>query len=360
MEKIEIRNELIGLLFLQKPSKQKLRAVKWSRITIFAIMEKKSPLRIYFAPLQESTDHIYRNAHARFFGGIDKYFAPYIVRQNDGTIKNSHLRDVKKENNDQLQVIPQILAGNSGDFIFLAKLLQEEGYKELNWNLGCPYPMVTNKGMGAGLLPHPERIQAILEESLPNLQIKVSVKMRMGLASSDEVFPVLDVLNDFPLVELILHPRIAKQLYKGVPDEAIFIEVQKRAKHPLVYNGDIKTVETHKRLDELFGDTTTWMLGRGILKNPMLPLFIKAASLPDKKEAGERLRSLHDEILLCHSNLLNGNSHLLMRMEKFWSYFCFAFPDPHKTFKRIKKAANITKYDMAVNENFQHLRDQIS
>ena len=97
--------------------------------------------------------------------------------------------------------------------------------------------------------------------------------------------------------------------------------------------------------------------GRGILKNPALPLYVRGGAVPGKKEIADRLRSFHDEILHGHSNFLNGNSHLLMKMEKFWSYFCFAFPDPHKTFKRIKKAANINKYDLAVNENFQHLRE---
>ena len=62
-------------------------------------------------------------------------------------------------------------------------------------------------------------------------------------------------------------------------------------------------------------------------------------------------------LFLKYSNFLNGSSHILMRMEKFWSYFCFGFPNAHKTFKRIKKAANIVKYEAAVNENFQRLTD---
>jgi tRNA-dihydrouridine synthase B len=32
------------------------------------------------------------------------------------------------------------------------------GYKELNWNLGCPYPMVTKCGMGSGLISNTEKI----------------------------------------------------------------------------------------------------------------------------------------------------------------------------------------------------------
>jgi len=323
----------------------------------FCSMQKESEFKIYFAPLQESTDFIYRSAHAKYFGGVDKYFAPYIVRQNDGTIKKSHLRDIKPENNPGYPLVPQILAGNSEDFIFLARLLQDNGYNEINWNLGCPYPMVTNKGLGSGLLPHPDKIKSILEESLPKINCKVSVKLRTGLKSHDEIFKVIEVLNDFSLNEIILHPRFAKQLYREIPDEDLFVAVHKALKNNLVYNGDIVTAEDLNRLNIQFGDITTWMIGRGILKNPFLPQLLKNEPLPEKDGRAEILRNFHDDIFLSHSKLLSGSSHLLMRMEKFWSYFCFAFPDAHKTFKRVKKAANLVKYEIAVNENFQKLRN---
>ena len=320
-------------------------------------MQKESGFKIYFAPLQESTDYIYRSAHAKFFGGVDKYFAPYIVRQNDGTVKTSHLRDIKPENNQEYPLVPQILAGNSADFIFLTQLLQDNGYDEVNWNLGCPYPMVTNKGLGSGLLPHPDRIKAILEESLPQVNCKVSVKMRTGLQSHDEIFQIIDAVNEFPLSEIILHPRFGKQLYRGEADENVFTEVHKKLNHSLVYNGDIESAENINRLSLLFGDITTWMIGRGILKNPFLPLLLKGGSLPEVESRAIIMRNFHNEIFLKYSNFLNGSSHILMRMEKFWSYFSFAFPDQHKTFKRIKKASNLVKYEAAVNENFQRLRD---
>lgn len=317
---------------------------------------KESGFKIYFAPLQESTDYIYRGAHAKFFGGVDKYFAPYIMRQNDGTVKTSHLRDIKSDNNQGYHFIPQILAGNSADFIFLARMLQDNGYNEINWNLGCPYPMVTNKGLGSGLLPYPERIKTILEESLPNINCKISVKMRTGLQSHDDIFKIIDVLNEFPLSEIILHPRYGKQLYRGEPDETIFAKVHKSLNHSLIYNGDIESIGNLNRLKHLFGDIKTWMIGRGILKNPFLPVLLKNGILPEREKKAETFRNFHEEIFFKYSTLLSGSSHLLMRMEKFWSYFCFEFPDPHKTFKRIKKAANLVKYESAVNENFQRLR----
>jgi tRNA-dihydrouridine synthase B len=312
---------------------------------------------IYFAPLQEFTDFIYRSAHAAIFGNTDKYYAPSIVRQNDGSIKKSHLKDVDPENNKGYNLIPQILAGKTEDILHLGKILTDLGYKEINWNLGCPYPMVTNKGMGAGLLPYPDKIKSILTEYLPDLSCAVSVKLRSGLASSDEIFEIIHVLNEFPLKEVILHPRNAKQLYRGSPDHEIFSRTAELSKHPLVYNGDIFTPDDFIQLNHLFRNTDSWMIGRGILMDPFLPLKIKHSSLPDKKGKSDLLLQFHDRIFDGYSRLLSGNSHLLTRMTKFWSYFCYSFPEPAKAYKRVKKAGTIAKYEAALKENFQRLID---
>ena len=85
------------------------------------------------------------------------------------------------------------------------------------------------------------------------------------------------------------------------------------------------------------------MLGRGILKNPFLPVLLKKGSFSGMEEKSKILRNFYEEILYNYSKLLSGNDHLLMRMKKFWSYFSFSFNDPHKTFKRIKKADNMGK-----------------
>ena len=321
-------------------------------------MESKDLPIIYFAPLQESTDFVYRRAHALHFGGVDKYFSPYLLVQKDGGIKKSQLRDTSPENCTGYRLVPQIMAANSTDFLLLAKHLEEAGFSEINWNLGCPYPMVTNKGMGSGLLPHPERIREILEQSLPQLTCRISVKLRAGLLSPEEIFQVIPVLNDFPLSEVIFHPRIAKQLYNGFPDRELFSRVIGLFSHPLVYNGDIFTQEDFQNVQEIFVTADTWMIGRGLLKNPFLAAEIKGVQLPGRLEKIEILERFHNEILSNYTPMLSGQSHLITRMIKFWEYFCENFPNPHKSFKRVKKSVNMTKYDLAVRENFLQLRNE--
>ncbi|MCX6220317.1 MAG: tRNA-dihydrouridine synthase family protein [Bacteroidia bacterium] len=321
-------------------------------------MERINQPGIYFAPLQESTDFVYRKAHALNFGGIDKYFSPYLLVQKDGTLKKSHLRDTAPENCTGYQLVPQIMAGNSNDFLFLAKHLTDLGYQEINWNLGCPYPMVTGKGMGSGLLPYPEKISEILDQSLPRLTCRISVKLRSGLNSPEEIFQVIPVLNQYPLAEVILHPRIAKQLYSGTADHELFEKVATLITHPLVYNGDIGTLEDFQEAGKRFESVTNWMIGRGMLKNPFLALEIKGVQLPGRIEKIEMFERFHGEILGSYASMLSGQGHLITRMTKFWEYFSFQFPDPHKAFKRVKKSVNMSKYEIAIRENFSQLRDE--
>ncbi len=321
-------------------------------------MEIKDLPVIYFAPLQESTDFVYRKAHATYFGGIDKYFSPYLLVQKDGGIKKSHLRDTLPENCNGYNLVPQIMAGNSIDFLFLAKHLTSLGYKEINWNLGCPYPMVTRKGMGSGLLPQPEKIREILDTALPQLNCSISVKLRAGMDSMEDIYKVIPVLNEYPLSEIIFHPRIAKQLYAGSPDWELFEEISRLTRSPIVYNGDLNSKEIFSRADERFESVNRWMIGRGMLNNPFLALEIKGSDLPGKEQRIAILENFHDDILNSYTTLLSGQSHLITRMIKFWEFFSELFPNPHKAFKRVKKSVNLSKYELAVRENFLQLRSE--
>ncbi|MFT5752313.1 MAG: tRNA-dihydrouridine synthase B, partial [Dokdonia sp.] len=95
------------------------------------------------SPLQGFTDFRFRNAFHKYFGGIDTFYAPYIRLDGKLKIKGSYQRDLDPENNIDMPVIPQVMTNDADEFLFVVKYIQELGYTELNWNLGCPYPMVT-------------------------------------------------------------------------------------------------------------------------------------------------------------------------------------------------------------------------
>ena len=104
------------------------------------------------------------------------------------------------------------------DFINLAVRLFDLGYMSVNWNLGCPFPMVAKKKRGSGLLPYPENIDAFLEKTVSSIPNRLSIKTRLGRRHINEIFKLMPIFNQYPLEEIIIHPRTGKQMYDGKTD----------------------------------------------------------------------------------------------------------------------------------------------
>jgi tRNA-dihydrouridine synthase B len=305
---------------------------------------------LYLAPMQGLTDCFFRRVFSKHFGGIDAYFIPYITLKN-GEVKKSQLKEILPENNNQQRVVPQVLFKDSAELKELAKIIRNSGYNEVNLNLGCPYPMVTNQGEGAGLLPYPEKLKEIFDECFKEAGLTFSAKLRAGLKQKEEIFPIIEVLNKYNFSEIIYHPRVARQLYKGPIIDETIASVLESSAHPVVLNGDIFSTDIYRERKLVFPKVETWMLGRGILMNPFLAEEIKGIVSPGQ-EKKQRLRQFHDELFVCYSERLSGSGHILAKMAQFWEYFSFSFAERQKVFKKIRKATKIENYKMAVREIF--------
>lgn len=302
------------------------------------------------SPLQGFTDFRFRNAQQKYFGGIDTFYAPYIRLNGKFKIKSSYERDLLPENNTTLTVIPQVITNDAEEFLFVAKYVQSLGYKELNWNLGCPYPMVTKSGMGSGLICNPTRIDEILHRAHNETDILVSMKMRMGYENNEEILHTFPILDKYPLKNVAIHARIGKQLYKGGVDLDAFQKCIDVAKHQLYYNGDITSVAGFKAMKERFPGITHFMIGRGLIADPFLPQMIKDNTTEYPKDRWKTFEEFHDEIYQQYDAALSGPTPIKMKMLGFWEYFSQSFSDPRKTYKKIKKATNPNKYQAAVKE----------
>jgi tRNA-dihydrouridine synthase len=305
------------------------------------------------SPLQGFTDFRFRNAINKYFGGIDTYYSPYIRLNGKLVIKPSYERDLLPENNIGLEVIPQIITNDADEFLFVAKYVKDLGYKELNWNLGCPYPMVTKSGMGSGLICNPEKINHILDRVHSESDIIVSMKMRLGYDTTEEILDVLPILDTYPIKNIAIHARIGKQLYKGGVHLDAFQQCIDNTKHKLYYNGDIKSVAKFREMQERFPSIDHWMIGRGLISDPFLPSMIRQNTLEYPKNKMELFRAFHDTLYGIYSESLSGSTHLLLKMYHLWEYFAVTFSNPHKVLKKIKKAQSIRNYELAVAEIFK-------
>ena len=218
--------------------------------------------KLYLAPLRGLTDYIYRNTFNRHFNGFDAAVTPFIPTSRTTRATPLHLKDVLPENNASMPIEPQILCNNPADFIPLAKQLYDLGYPTVNWNLGCPFPMVAKKQRGSGLLPFPDKIDAFLEQTLSSIPNRISIKTRLGRNNSNEIFQLMPIFNRYLLEEIVIHPRTGKQMYGGEADLDNFEKCLETTRHQIVYNGDITDLATFQRLSERLRATDCWMIGR--------------------------------------------------------------------------------------------------
>jgi len=276
--------------------------------------------------------------------------APYIRVNGKMEIKAANERDILPANNRSLDLIPQIITKDAGEFLFVAAFVQKLGYNELNWNLGCPYPMVAKRGMGSGLLAKSDEIDKILNKICAETDIKVSVKMRLGYESPLEIFQVLPVLEKYPLTNIAIHPRIGKQLYKGNTDLLTFEKCIGQSSHNIFYNGDITSVRKFREMRDRFPTISFWMIGRGLIADPFLPAMIKADTTDYPEDRYEVFKAFHDWLFSAYEEALSGPKHVLKKMYYFWEYFIQAFPSSVKGLKKIKKAQSISAYNEVVKQ----------
>ena len=309
--------------------------------------------KLISSPLQSFTEFRFRNALDNHFGGIDTYYAPYIRLNGKMEIKANYERDLFPENNIVQELVPQVMTNDPDEFLFVVKYVQSLGYNELNWNLGCPYPMVTKRCMGSGLINDPQRIDEVLKKAHEESDIVVSMKMRMGYENPTEILDTFPILDKYPIKNIGIHASIGQQLYKGGVDLESFQNCLDKTKHTIYYNGDICSVADFRRMQDLFPSIENWMIGRGLIADPFLAQMIKADTevFPDNR--WKLFRKFQYELFDGYAGALSGKSHVLTKMTSFWEYFSVSFSDSHKVFKKIKKAKSIEAYHEAVEEIFK-------
>ena len=321
-------------------------------------------MQLYLAPLEGITTMTYRRAFERNFGGVDRYFTPFIVNKKLGA---REIEGILPENNPGEVLIPQIMSNRAEDFIQVSKEIATYGYDTVNLNLGCPSGTVVSKKRGAGFLACPDELDAFLSEVYEKCPIKISIKTRIGLEDENEWENLLSVYEKYPMEELIIHPRLRTDYYKAPVRMDAFAKAVEQIKVPICYNGEINAVEDVVRIKEQFPQIGRIMIGRGVLRYPHLFLKIREAFAKEsggfaieqggtmtmsEEELKKRIRTFHDELLEDYRVIMSGDRNALFKMKEIWTYMGESFESADKCLKKIKKANHISDYKIAVNELF--------
>lgn len=308
--------------------------------------------RIESAPLQGYTDYIFRNLHHQYFGGIESYYTPFIRYERE-TFRNRDLRDCAPENNRVARLIPQLIAADPQELNHICTRLRSLGYHQLDINMGCPFAPIVRQGKGSGILPHPDKVDKLLQETLKFPEISFSIKIRLGWESADESLQLLPLFQSYPLCQITLHARTGKNQYKGEPDKEAFGRFYEKCRIPLLYNGNVQSVEEALAVKRQFSGIAGIALGRGLLQNPFLAREILSGPIPpDEKQ--QTISAFHQELLNSYQSRLAGDHQVLTKMKTFWEYF---LPESNKKIrKKILKSQTIGQYkqytSLLLAENF--------
>ena len=300
--------------------------------------------QIHFAPLQGYTDAIYRNAHARIFGGVDMYYTPF-VRIERGEFRSRDLRDIHPDKNEA-PLIPQLMAGSADELRRIAALFVEKGYTHADINMGCPFPLLARKRKGSGILAHPDLVQEMLQSIQDIPELKFSVKLRLGWEQADEALALLPLLQQLPIEQIAVHARLGIQQYKGSVDMDAFERFYDACELPLFYNGDLNSAAEIQAIYTRFPKLKGVMLGRGLLGHPEMASEASTGVLLTSDEKRTRLKEFHNELFNSYSELLQGDSQLLTKLKTIWEYL---LPDAdRKLKKKIAKSNKVALYTDAV------------
>ena len=305
-------------------------------------------MKYYLAPLEGITTYIYRRAYHTHYRPMEKYFTPFLVPHTKKDFNTREKNDILPAHNPGMNLVPQILTNDAKGFLDTVEKLKGYGYDEVNLNLGCPSKTVVSKGRGSGFLIHTEELNRFLDEIYAKADVKISIKTRIGKFDADEWGELLRVYNQYPLEELIVHPRLQKDFYKNTPNLDVFAMAAEESRNPLCYNGDICNAEDLKRLRERFPKLDCVMVGRGVLADPALGRVLKGGGQAEKAE----LRKFHDLLYRAYCEEMSGDRTVLYKMKELWFYFSGLFTNGKKYYKKIKKCERCVIYESIVNELF--------
>ncbi len=296
----------------------------------------RSPDHVFIlAPLRGVTELCFRQAFCAHMNGLDRAVAPFIATVPGDRVKPELLRGIDPEVQPAgLPLTPQVIGKDPAQLRVMLRAMKALGYVDVDLNAGCPWPFVAKKGRGAGLLRDEYTLCAMLEAGCDELgEGHFSLKVRLGLDDASLLPKRLPAILQFPLRELCVHPRTARQMYTGTVDLEAFAAVAEACTLPLVYNGDLCTPADFARLSSRFPSIHRWMIGRGVVANPFLVESLRAQA--DTRDWA-RFHAWHADLFARFAAEAPGDHALLGRLKELWAYLAPTFVNGGSLWNALK------------------------
>ena len=292
-------------------------------------------MQYYFAPMEGLTDSVYRRLHHQYFGGVDRYYMPFLSPTVHRALTPREARELPPADSEGFCAVPQLLTKNAEDFLWMAQQCRQLGYEEVNLNLGCPSGTVTAKGKGSGMLRDPDGLDAFLYDIFASAPIPISVKTRIGFAEAEEFPRLMEIFNRYPIHLLIVHPRVRTQFYNGGVDMQAFTYACSVSSAPLCFNGDLTSLSQARAIGKSFPGVESVMIGRGLIADP--GMLCGGTTAP-------KLEAFMDALLEEYGRVFGSSRNAMFRLKENWRMLEGRFNGGEKLFKQLRKTTDFTQF----------------
>ena len=303
-------------------------------------------MRYYYAPMEGITDATFRRLHAKYFPGVDRYFMPFLSPTIHRTLTHREARELPRADSVDFVAVPQLLGKNVEDMLWAIGVCADQGYDEVNINLGCPSGTVVSKGKGSGMLSDIFALDAFLDAIYAKAVLPVSLKTRIGVNDSENWEKILEIYRDYPVKELTVHPRIRKAFYKGDCDMAAFARAVEGSPFPVCYNGNVTSIADAESIAAQFPAVESVMIGRGLVADP---------GMLAGGTQRETLKAFLNELSDTYCRVFESKRNAIYRMKDNWHYLIGLFEGSEKLWKEMRKSTDYDRFMAIANEIIETL-----
>lgn len=246
--------------------------------------------------------------------------------------------------------------GSEPEIMAEAAAKLQENADIIDINMGCPAPKVVKNGDGSKLLQNLELVGEIVEHVVNSVNIPVTVKLRTGWNANNIVaVEAAKVIEKAGASAITIHGRTREDFYAGSANLDIVKQVKEAVSIPVIGNGDVKDIETAKKMLEYTG-VDGIMVGRATLGNPWLigqivdGLSKNKIHVPTNKEKLETIKK-HIDLELQDKGEYVG----IREMRKHISWYLKGLSDASKIRDEINQLETKEDVMQCLENYFQNL-----
>ena len=231
--------------------------------------------RLSIAPMMDHTDK-----HFRYLMRLlTKHSVLYTEMITTGALIHGNHKQFLDFNPEEHPIAIQLGGNSPKDLTKCAQMAENEGFDEVNLNIGCPSNRVQNGGFGAYLMAKKELVAECINSISNNIKIPVSIKTRIGIDNHDSfefLEEFINVVSKAGCETFIIHAR--KAILQGLSPK------ENRKIPPLNYKRVYKIKENFPHLNIIINGGFTKldqiksqlkyvdgvMIGRAAYQNPFL------------------------------------------------------------------------------------------